>query len=335
MASRAGPDLTDQQRRAITARGVSVALSAGAGCGKTYVLTERFLAELDPEGPQAGPGEGASEGREHPRLGELIAITFTERAAREMRDRIRAACRRRLLEVPDGQVDYWLALIRELDSARISTIHSFCGALLRSHAVEAALDPQFRVLEQVQADTLLHELIDDELRNRLIEKDEAVIDLVVDFGLESLRGMVATLLGRRHQIDWAQWQGVTPEQLVSRCANGLRFVRSPPPQHRQADQRGSVRADPVFGRLAVGQQLHRRGFIPFVNGTQQVMGLPRQRVVQPIRHGLQLGTQRRQRDRHGLFNVVRRLETAGRYDGEGERDQEECSWHGRGEFRRN
>ena len=51
MGARAQRDLTDQQRRAITARGVSVALSAGAGCGKTFVLTERFLAKLDPGGP--------------------------------------------------------------------------------------------------------------------------------------------------------------------------------------------------------------------------------------------------------------------------------------------
>jgi len=208
MATHGGRKLTDQQRRAVTARGVSVALSAGAGCGKTFVLTERFLAQLD-----AG---GVAEGDKRPGLGELVAITFTERAAREMRDRIRAACRERLLDAPDGEVDYWLDLIRELDSARISTIHSFCGTLLRSHAVEARLDPQFRVLDQAQADTLLYELIDDELRDRLVAQDGAVIDLVVDFGLEPLRGMIAALLGRRHQIDWSQWRDVTPEQLVAR-----------------------------------------------------------------------------------------------------------------------
>jgi len=142
MGSDAARGLTDQQRRAVDARGVSVALSAGAGCGKTFVLTERFLAQLDPSGEGRGTRDGGRS-----RLAELVAITFTERAAREMRNRIRTACRGRLLEAPADQAGYWLDLIRDLDSARISTIHSFCGTLLRSHAVEAGLDPQFRVVD--------------------------------------------------------------------------------------------------------------------------------------------------------------------------------------------
>ncbi|KKL49255.1 hypothetical protein LCGC14_2317360 [marine sediment metagenome] len=151
------PPLTEQQRRAITTRDVSVALSAGAGCGKTFVLTERFLSHLDPQ-PEAAKGPS--------RLGQLVAFTFTERAAREMRDRIRIACGQRLMTAPEDQVDYWLELIRDLDSARVSTIHSFCGSLLRAHAVEARLDPQFRILDQAQANTLLRELLDDRLRDR-------------------------------------------------------------------------------------------------------------------------------------------------------------------------
>jgi len=246
MAADDARGLTDQQRRAVTARGVSVALSAGAGCGKTFVLTRRFLAQLDPNGPQddtqpdakddAQPdaaetvsreGDAVSDGDAHPRLAGLVAITFTERAAREMRDRIRAACRRRVLEAPDAEVDYWLDLIRELDSARISTIHAFCGTLLRAHAVEAGLDPRFRVLEQAQADTLLFELVDDELRSRLIARDEAVIDLVFEFGLERLREMVATLLGLRHQIDWPPWRDVTSQDLVARWETFSRDVAAP------------------------------------------------------------------------------------------------------------
>ena len=199
------PKLTEQQSLAISSRDVSVALSAGAGCGKTFVLTERFLSHLDPEAP-GGPA----------RLSQLLAITFTERAAREMRQRIRAACHQRLLDAPDSQVDYWRDLIRDLDSARISTIHSFCGSLLRSHAVEAGLDPHFLVLDQTQADTLLFETSDSHLRGRLSEGDEDTIELIVRFGLDRLREMIGRLLGMRESIDWDQWKDVTPEQLVAR-----------------------------------------------------------------------------------------------------------------------
>lgn len=220
MAASGGPRLTDEQRRAITARGVSVALSAGAGCGKTFVLTERFLAQLDPKlglaSARWSPGRRAAA-RDGPfALNELVAITFTERAAREMRDRVRGACRQRLLDAPDEEVDYWLDLLRQLDSARISTIHSFCGTLLRAHAVEAGLDPRFHVLDESQAETVLYEIIDDELRTRLIARDEAVTELVVEFGLESLRAMVGDLLGGRLDIDWNAWQNVGPGDLVAR-----------------------------------------------------------------------------------------------------------------------
>src|SRR5262245_21308319 len=95
-----------QQQAAIDAKGVSVVLSAGAGCGKTSVLTDRFLSHLE-------PGEDAVA------LASLVAITFTERAAREMRERIRARCLDRLRAATAGDAERWLRIVRELDAARI------------------------------------------------------------------------------------------------------------------------------------------------------------------------------------------------------------------------
>ena len=85
---------------------------------------------------------------------------------------------------------YWADLLRALDNARISTIHAFCASLLRSRAVEAGLDPQFVVLEQAQADTLLSEAVDDEVRRLISERDETSLQLTVQFGLDGLRAMV-------------------------------------------------------------------------------------------------------------------------------------------------
>jgi ATP-dependent helicase/nuclease subunit A len=239
MATAAPRRLTDQQQRAITARDVAVALSAGAGCGKTFVLTERFLSCLEP-----GQGHAA----EAADLGQLVAITFTERAAREMRDRIRAACHQRLLAAPESQVSYWLNLIRELDTARISTIHSFCGSLLRSHAVEAGLDPQFRVLQQAEADTLRYEAIDEELRGRLAARDENTLELTVQFGLERLPEMIARLLDRRAEIDWPQWLTRTPDALVARWQEVWRCETLPWVLKQVADSR------PAQTLLAIARQ---------------------------------------------------------------------------------
>ncbi|HEY2883073.1 MAG TPA: UvrD-helicase domain-containing protein, partial [Pirellulales bacterium] len=203
-------ELTAEQQAALNARGHSVALSAGAGCGKTFVLTERFIAHLQPE---AGEAETVDK------LHELIAITFTDRAAREMRDRIRSKCAQRLEQLPANappeQVRYWVRLLRKLDTARISTIHSFCGALLRSHAVEAGIDPRFSVVEQSQTETLLSELVEDVLREKLSRQDEDVIKLCVDFGLDSLHNMIASLLSYGRAIDFDAWLARTPAEITT------------------------------------------------------------------------------------------------------------------------
>lgn len=232
MAS-AEPKLTAEQRAAVTARSASVSLSAGAGCGKTFVLTERFLSHLEPD----------ELGRPGARLSELVAITFTDKAAREMRDRIRAKCYERLQSCGDRQADYWLDLLRQLDAARVSTIHAFCAALLRSHAVEAGLDPGFTVLDAVQAATLVSEAVDDELRRQLTEAGDDFIELVALMGLERLGDCVRSLLDARQQIDFGAWLAVEPDELVARwewCHRevlrpGLlaELLRSPPVEQAQ------------------------------------------------------------------------------------------------------
>src|SRR6185312_12334682 len=131
--------LTDQQHRAVHTREVSVVLSSGAGCGKTHVLTERYLSHL----------------REGAEVGQIVAITFTDRAARQMRDRIRGAVLSELRGAanPDD-AERWARHLRALETAQISTIHAFCGTLLRQHAVAAGIDPLFDVLDEVLAANL-------------------------------------------------------------------------------------------------------------------------------------------------------------------------------------
>src|SRR3954468_11474792 len=100
------PHLTAEQLAALDCRNHSVALSAGAGCGKTFVLTERFLSHLDTtKYPDA----------KNTRLGQLIAITYPDAAAREMRSRLRRACFDKLqqADAPESQ-QRWLRHLREI-----------------------------------------------------------------------------------------------------------------------------------------------------------------------------------------------------------------------------
>jgi len=191
---------TQQQQEALETRDVSVALSAGAGCGKTFILTQRFLSHLT-------PGENASN------LNSIVAITFTERAAREMRDRIREACQQRLDSCPDQDAAYWLGILRGLDTARISTIHSFCSSLLRTHSIEAQLDPQFRLFDQAEADACLRQIVSDSIFELLSQHDEQCKELVLNFGLEKVHKLVRSLVQQRFRIEFEQFENLSSDQL--------------------------------------------------------------------------------------------------------------------------
>ena len=153
-----------EQRAAVEARG-EVFVSAGAGTGKTAVLVERFVRavcdeQLDVE--------------------SILVITYTKRAAGELRARIRAALRER------GRPD----LARRLDGAWISTIHGFCNRLLKTYPLQAGIDPQFRELDEAQAAVLRSEAFDEALAAFCAEDAPDRIALLGSYGAGRLRRML-------------------------------------------------------------------------------------------------------------------------------------------------
>ena len=157
-------NLNDEQRAAVDARGL-VFVSAGAGTGKTRVLVERFARAVCDEGVD---------------VESILVITYTEKAAGELRSRIRAGL------IERGRPE----LARALDGAWISTIHGFCHRLLRSHPFAAGVDPRFRVLDESQGRVLRGEAFEAALTQFLADDDPARLRLLAVYGADGLRRML-------------------------------------------------------------------------------------------------------------------------------------------------
>jgi len=112
-----------------------VLISAGAGSGKTRTLVNRFVRALSPD-PEEGWDPAPVDG--------VLAITFTDKAAGEISERVRVTLRE------EGRV----VDARETDSAWIGTIHSLCSRVLRRYAIEAGIDPAFVVADNIELERL-------------------------------------------------------------------------------------------------------------------------------------------------------------------------------------
>lgn len=173
------PGLRPNQERAVTTRGKNLVVVAGAGTGKTRVLVERYLWLLE---------QGYA-------LPSIVAITYTERAAGEMRQRIRDAIIRQADASSGDAKDLWEKHYRQMDAARISTIHSLCAALLRANPAEAEIDPRFEVLEEADAMIWQEEALDASLAE-LAEVGGEELALFGEYAIKDVRETCAQLLKR-------------------------------------------------------------------------------------------------------------------------------------------
>lgn len=162
---REGLLFTEEQAVAVTRRTGPMLLAANAGSGKTAVLAERFARAVVEDGVEPG---------------ELLAITFTEKAAGELRHRIRA----RLSELGAREA------ARGTDQAWISTIHGFCMRVLRAHAAAAGVDPAFEVLDETVARGLRADAFDAALAAVLDTADPETLTVVATWGADRLTGAV-------------------------------------------------------------------------------------------------------------------------------------------------
>lgn len=202
-----------EQLPAIEVRGHDLLVTAGAGSGKTLTLVARYLSLLADGLP----------------LRSVVAITFTRKAAREMRDRVRQQVRAWLVspDLAETERARWQQVYVDLDAARISTIHTLCGELLRAHPAEAGVDPRFEMLDEAQTELLRAEAVRKTLG---WAADDAVVSGL--FGLLEERGvrdLAAQLLAKRLDVAPLLAQRTPPWELwLARVLPPLQsFVQDP------------------------------------------------------------------------------------------------------------
>lgn len=162
------PDLSPRQAAAVTAAG-TVLVDAGAGSGKTTVLVERYVRALTERNLQPS---------------QVLAVTFTNRAAGELRERIRARLR------GDGRED----LVGAVESGWIGTIHGACRRILQEEGAGAGAPGSLRVAGAIEAILLRDRAFDTALRETVAAQGDVGLELAASYGRERLRRIATDLL---------------------------------------------------------------------------------------------------------------------------------------------
>ncbi len=169
---------TPEQEQAIFDLDHSLVVTAGAGSGKTRVLVGRYVNILEQQAAD---------------IDEVIAITFTEKAANEMKGRAwEEIIKREKKAGSPEEARRWRELARKAISARIGTIDSFCAQLVREYPIEAGVDPEFAIMDELDTRRAMYASARSAVDKMLQRKDPYMTALVVDKGF----GVVAEALCR-------------------------------------------------------------------------------------------------------------------------------------------
>ncbi len=140
------PELKREQAEAVFHNDGNILVSASAGSGKTFVMIERLIRLI-------------AEGRAS--VKEILAVTFTEMAASEMKEKLKAALTLKIAQTGDSRLIKELA---EVSTADISTMHAFCGRLVRAYFYRAGVSPDFKILDESESGALKHESVNKAFR---------------------------------------------------------------------------------------------------------------------------------------------------------------------------
>ncbi len=229
---------TPEQEAAIRADRGRVMVEAGAGTGKTGVMVDRYcrLACEEEVPPDA-----------------ILAITFTDKAAAELRQRIRAELAARAQAGSERARE----LVAGLGGGWITTIHGFCHRVLAAHPVAAGVDPRFSVLDPAETDRAAREAFDEALEEFLAAEEAAREETVAGYGIDALRGMVVGAYA----------------ELRSR---GIRAPRLPDPP--APDVAAALREARAATEEALGELSEKARWRPLVERAAEVLAHPDEEI---------------------------------------------------------
>jgi len=177
--------------------GKSVHLSASAGSGKTRALKDRYLALLD------------ALDRRKLNIDQAVAITFTDKAAAEIKERVLHGLAEPMLK----------KIIRGRQDLRISTIHSFCMNLLKRYPLEAGLPPDFGVLDSRDQASKISQAIEDTLEAS--DRDPVIMNPLLGFTVDELVKTIEYLIAVRSRLKRMEIDAGGPDGLIRSVSNGM------------------------------------------------------------------------------------------------------------------
>ncbi len=231
---------TQEQRAAIEATALEVLVEAGAGTGKTGVMVDRYCRLVCERGVSPGA---------------VLAFTFTDKAAAELRQRIRAEIERRA----EAGSERARELLPTLGSAWVTTIHGFCNRLLSAHPVAVGIDPRFRVLDAPETERAAVEAFDEALETFMAGGDREREETVAAFDIGGLRGIVLGVHAELRSRGWAE----------------PRLPEPPEPDAAGALRRAAAVAAETLAELKPGSANHEfvEGALALLDGTEDIPGL--------------------------------------------------------------
>ncbi|NLW50401.1 MAG: UvrD-helicase domain-containing protein [Candidatus Brocadiaceae bacterium] len=246
-------------------------VEAAAGTGKTTLLVDRILG-------------GVREGRV--RLAGTVAITFTEKAAGELEDRLRTKLAEAWQQAPRDSAErrHLQTALEEIDRAAIGTIHAFCARLLREKPAEAGVDPEFAVLETSAADLLRERCWREWIDGQMDARAEPLREVLrAEVPLSALKGPALSLLDAPEVLEGERFvlrrPAALPAELSSDLVGGLAAVRKVLAGLERTNEHSRVLVQAVEGLDDLGADAVRRlGYA--------AAGVPCEDVLRSVSKGL-------------------------------------------------